>query len=110
MKLKQPDFNDLSGYIKHIGVSVGASEECFKMQQDIVNHLAKENYKMANVIAVMEEKLKKTLTKEEYVTFEDDLAKLVVQVMGLKAEKMQNVESEKHEPVEKKKEEVVMEL
>lgn len=110
MKLKQPDFNDLSGYIKHIGVSVGASEECFKMQQDIVNHLAKENYKMANVIAVMEEKLKKTLTKEEYVTFEDDLAKLVVQVMGLKAKKTENVESEKHEPVEKKKEEVVMVL
>ena len=80
------------------------------MQQDIVNHLAKENYKMANVIAVMEEKLKKTLTKEEYVTFEDDLAKLVVQVMGLKAKKTENVESEKHEPVEKKKEEVVMVL
>lgn len=110
MILKEPDFNDLSGYIKNIGITIGASEECFKMQQDIVNHLAKENYKMANVIAVMEEKLKKTLTKEEYVTFEDDLAKLVVQVMGLKAKKTKNVESEKHEPVEKKKEEVVMVL
>ena len=60
MILKEPDFNDLSGYIKNIGITIGASEECFKMQQDIVNHLAKENYKMANVIAVMEEKLKKT--------------------------------------------------
>ena len=110
MILKEPDFNDLSGYIKNIGITIGASEECFKMQQDIVNHLAKENYKMANVIAVMEEKLKKTLTKEEYATFEDDLAKLVVQVMGLKAKKTENVESEKYEPVEKKKEEVVMVL
>lgn len=110
MKLKQPDFNDLSGYIKHIGISIGASEECFKMQQDIVNHLAKENYKMANVIAVMENKLKKTLTKEEYVAFEDNLAKLVVQVMGLKAKKTENAESEKPEPVEEKKKEVEMGL
>ena len=99
MKFKQPDFNDLSGYIKHIGVSIGASEECFKMQQDIVNHLAKENYKMANVIAVMEDKLKKTLTKEEYVAFEDDLAKLVVQFMGLREEKL---EAQKDKPVETK--------
>lgn len=101
MKFKQPDFNDLSGYIKHIGVSIGASEECFKMQQDIVNHLAKENYKMANVIAVMEDKLKKTLTKEEYVAFEDDLAKLVVQFMGLRNDKL---EAQKHELIETLKE------
>lgn len=108
MILKEPDFNDLSGYIKNIGITIGASEECFKMQQDIVNHLAKENYKMANVIAVMEDKLKKTLTKEEYVAFEDDLAKLVVQFLGIRNEKLEN-----NKPVEAKednKEEEIMEL
>lgn len=107
MKFKQPDFNDLSSYIKHIGVSIGASEECFKMQQDIVNHLAKENYKMANVIAVMEDKLKKTLTKEEYVAFEDDLAKLVVQFMGLRNDKLEAQKSESIETKEDDKEEVM---
>lgn len=108
MKFKQPDFNDLSGYIKHIGVSIGASEECFKMQQDIVNHLAKENYKMANVIAVMEDKLKKTLTKEEYVAFEDDLAKLVVQFMGLRNDKLEAQKHEFIETLEEDKKEVVV--
>lgn len=81
MKLKNPKFDDLNGYIAQIGVTVKANEECLSMQKDLVDYLAKENYKMANIIAVMEEELKKRMPKKDYYDFESRLARLVVRFL-----------------------------
>ena len=91
MRIRKAEFNDLNGYIAHMGVSVKANEECLTMQKDIVSYLAKENYKMANIIAIMEEQLRKLMSEEDYNNFEDELAKLVVRFVDSKDKKHKKV-------------------
>lgn len=79
-KIKKIKFNDLEGYVANIDISLKANEECQSMQRDIINYLAKENFKMANVVAIMEAQLKKFMSEEDYESFEEQLAGLVVEL------------------------------